>query len=66
MDDTNISALLFEHDYTNITGYVNDYIDYLVYIDINDFIWCSFNNLAILYITYGTLTMRVKILSVIR
>ena len=66
MDDTNISALLFEHDYTNITGYVNNYIDYPVYIDINDFIWRSFNNLAILYITYGTLTMRVKILSVIR
>ena len=38
MDDTNVSALLFEHDYTNITGYVNDYIDYPVYIDINDFI----------------------------
>ena len=31
MDDTNVSALLFEHDYTNITGYVNDYIDYPVY-----------------------------------
>ena len=66
MDDTNISALLFEHDYTNITGYVNNYIDYPVYIDINDFIWRSFNNLAILYITYGTLTMRVRNLFVIR
>ena len=33
-----ISAFLFEHDYTNITGYVNNYIDYPVYIDINDFI----------------------------
>ena len=45
-DDTNVSAtgqilqinILFEHNYTNITGYVNDYIDYPVYIDINDFI----------------------------